>query len=70
MKTVDGIYYFIHTDKYRIAFITPKVWISAPYNYKPQKWFFHYLTKQHPYLPIIVKQLYILGFGFGIKINK
>lgn len=68
-KKIYGIYYFLHTDKYRIAFVTPKVWRSPPYNYKPKKWFFHYLTKQHPYLTIKIRQLYIFGFGFGIKIN-
>ena len=68
-KKIDGIYYLLHTDNYRIAFITPKVWRSPPYNYKQKNWFFHYLTKQHPYLNIKIRQLYILGFGFGIKIN-
>ncbi len=68
-KKINGIYYFLHTDKYRIAFVTPKVWVKTKYHYQLKKWFFSYFIF-HPNCNTEIKQLYILGFGFGIKINK
>ena len=69
MKRLNDIYYFLHTENYRIAFITPKDWRKPPYNYRLRNWFFSYFVL-YPLCGIEIRQLYILGFGFGIKIKR
>lgn len=63
-EKIYGMYYFLHTDKYRIAFVSPKVWIENDKELKT--WFFsHHIF--YPDCNTEIRQLYILGFGFGIK---
>ena len=69
MKRLNDLHYFLHTENYRIAFSTINNWRKSPYNYPLKNWFFSYLT-QYPDCYTEVRQLYILGFGFGIKINR
>lgn len=67
-KKINGIYYFLHMDKYRIAFIPPSIMRG---NYKMRRWFFYCWIQRYKHFPNIeLWQLYILGFGFGIRINK
>ena len=58
------IYYILHSENYRIGFVTPKSWVQ---NGKfMEYWFFSY----HTFWPNIrteISQLFIFGLGFGYK---
>ena len=58
--------YLLKTENYRIAFISPKEFTKQPYNHKLKNWAFSYFTFW-PGTGIEIFQIYILGFGFGIK---
>ncbi len=60
------IHYLLKSENYRIAFITPKTWKEKPYDYDLKSWLFSYFTFW-PLPHIEIRQLYILGLGFGYK---
>ena len=58
------IYYLLHSENYRIGFITPKAWAQSDKVMK--YWFFSH----HTFWPNIrteTSQLFIFGLGFGYK---
>lgn len=58
------IHYLLHTENYRIGFVTPKVWAQNDRLLK--NWFFNYHT-YWPDIRIEVTQLCICGLSFGHK---
>jgi len=65
------IYYLLKLNNYRIGFVSIKQWKSSPDNFKLIEWFFSHQTYYPLYENfIVIKQFYILGLGFGIKITS
>ena len=60
------IHYLLHSENYRIGFVTPKSWTAKPYYKKLKYWFFSFKTIW-PDCKTEISKLYLIGLGFGHK---